>query len=245
MILTCPSCETQYFAADESLVGEGRNVRCTACGHQWVVETESRSPATPQAHEVYLARKRSRAKKARSLARTIAWATSAVLFVGGIGGAILMRNEVVAVWPQSASAFEMLGLEVNPFGFEIATVTPNRTFDGTTPILNVSGRAQNVTRITRTTPRVRIGMLDERGREIASLVTDLERDTVGAGETVGFSTVITEPPAEAFRLDVSFVARDGGAESERASSDVDAAQEEAVLVEEPEVQPSDEDGNPE
>lgn len=35
MILTCPSCGTQYAVKDGAIPPEGRKVRCAACGHSW------------------------------------------------------------------------------------------------------------------------------------------------------------------------------------------------------------------
>lgn len=35
MILTCPSCGTQYAVKDGAIPESGRKVRCAACGHSW------------------------------------------------------------------------------------------------------------------------------------------------------------------------------------------------------------------
>jgi predicted Zn finger-like uncharacterized protein len=35
MILTCPSCGTQYVVKDGAIPPQGRQVRCAACGHSW------------------------------------------------------------------------------------------------------------------------------------------------------------------------------------------------------------------
>jgi predicted Zn finger-like uncharacterized protein len=35
MILTCPSCGTQYVVKDDAIPPEGRQVRCAACKHSW------------------------------------------------------------------------------------------------------------------------------------------------------------------------------------------------------------------
>ena len=56
MILTCPSCETQYFADDSTIGESGRTVKCAACGHNWFVRPEAALAAStgkaPAAHEV-------------------------------------------------------------------------------------------------------------------------------------------------------------------------------------------------
>ena len=41
MILTCPSCGTQYVVKDGAIPPEGRQVRCAACKHSWHQEPES------------------------------------------------------------------------------------------------------------------------------------------------------------------------------------------------------------
>ncbi len=38
MILTCPSCETQYVVKDGAIPPQGRKVRCASCGNSWHVE---------------------------------------------------------------------------------------------------------------------------------------------------------------------------------------------------------------
>lgn len=50
MILTCPSCGTQYAVKDGAIPPEGRKVRCAACGHSWHQEAEQAEEA-PAAEE--------------------------------------------------------------------------------------------------------------------------------------------------------------------------------------------------
>ena len=40
MILVCPSCATRYFADDESIPPQGRQLRCAACAHSWFFQPE-------------------------------------------------------------------------------------------------------------------------------------------------------------------------------------------------------------
>jgi predicted Zn finger-like uncharacterized protein len=40
MILTCPSCGTQYVVKDNAIPPEGRQVRCAACKHSWHQDPE-------------------------------------------------------------------------------------------------------------------------------------------------------------------------------------------------------------
>ena len=41
MILTCPSCGTQYAVKDGAIPAGGRKVRCAACGHSWHQDPDS------------------------------------------------------------------------------------------------------------------------------------------------------------------------------------------------------------
>lgn len=45
MILTCPSCGTQYVVKDGAIPPEGRQVRCAACKHSWHQDPEESSAA--------------------------------------------------------------------------------------------------------------------------------------------------------------------------------------------------------
>src|SRR6059058_247135 len=53
MILTCPSCGTQYVVKDGAIPPEGRQVRCAACKHSWHQDPESATdtPAATAADE--------------------------------------------------------------------------------------------------------------------------------------------------------------------------------------------------
>src|SRR4051812_28989374 len=49
MILTCPSCGTQYVVNDGAIPPDGRQVRCASCKHSWHQNPEGAVEAEPQA----------------------------------------------------------------------------------------------------------------------------------------------------------------------------------------------------
>jgi predicted Zn finger-like uncharacterized protein len=49
MILTCPSCGTQYVVKDGAIPPGGRQVRCAACKHSWHEQAEDSADAAPPA----------------------------------------------------------------------------------------------------------------------------------------------------------------------------------------------------
>src|SRR5260221_6408811 len=54
MILTCPSCGTQYVVKDGAIPPEGRQVRCAACKHSWHQnpDAEASDTAADEAPEI-------------------------------------------------------------------------------------------------------------------------------------------------------------------------------------------------
>jgi predicted Zn finger-like uncharacterized protein len=55
MILTCPSCGTQYVVKDGTIPPEGRQVRCASCKHSWHQNPENDAAAVPLEEEGYAA----------------------------------------------------------------------------------------------------------------------------------------------------------------------------------------------
>ena len=49
MILTCPSCDTQYVVKDGAIPPQGRQVRCASCKHSWHQAPESSEEGAPAA----------------------------------------------------------------------------------------------------------------------------------------------------------------------------------------------------
>lgn len=209
MILTCPSCSTHYFADDSTIGESGRTVKCAACGHSWFVQPTSLAqdkPATP-AHEVYRERLREQRREKSRFAAVFSWLFTGTLFAGATVAAFFFRNDVVKVWPQSAAAYKLAGLDVNRFGLDFADIERARTFNDTIPIVTVTGRAVNVARTAVKTPGVRVDLRDETGKVVAteySFVTPGELDPGSSGQ---FGVVVEPAPVESFEIVVSFVER--------------------------------------
>jgi predicted Zn finger-like uncharacterized protein len=209
MILTCPSCSTHYFADDSTIGESGRTVKCAACGHSWFVQPKSvadEKPAAP-AHEVYRERLREQRREKSRFAAVFSWLFTGSLFVAATIAAFFFRNDVVKVWPQSAAAYQLAGLEVNRFGMDFADIERARTFNDTIPIVTVTGRAINVANTSVETPGVRVDLRDEAGKVVAtrySFVTPRNLEPGGSGQ---FGVVVEPAPVESFEIVVSFVER--------------------------------------
>ncbi|MGA1342041.1 MAG: MJ0042-type zinc finger domain-containing protein [Hyphomonas sp.] len=209
MILTCPSCSTHYFADDSTIGESGRTVKCAACGHSWFVQPKSLAedrPAPP-AHQVYRERVREQRREKSRLFALLSWLFTGSLFTVATAAAFVYRNDVVKVWPQSASAYRLAGLDVNRFGLDFADIERARTFNDTIPIVTVTGRAVNVARTEVETPGVRVDLRDESGRIVATEYSFVTPVKLGPGAAGQFGVVVEPAPIESFEVVVSFVER--------------------------------------
>lgn len=232
MILVCPSCDTRYFADDSAIGKDGRRVRCVSCGHSWFAKTQEEGAATPPPaedtgltreqverlrqtaaansaarqgpHAEFRAREHARRKRERSRAAGIAWMAGFGLFALAAVAAVLFRNEVAEAFPKAASLYRMVGLEVNRFGLALENVNAKRSFEGTTPVLTVTGTAINKSDERREAPKLRVVLRDEDGKQVKEWTDALSVPSLGPGERVDFTSRFDAPPVETYRLTVTF-----------------------------------------
>lgn len=237
MILVCPSCDTRYFAEDSAIGKEGRRVRCASCGHSWQAKVEedgqkavedtgltreqverlrqtaaANSASRSGPHAEYRAREHKRRQQARFRAAGIAWLIGFGVFASGAGAAVLFRNEVAEAWPRSASLYRAVGLDVNRFGLVLEDVSAKRSFDGTTPVLTVTGAAVNQGKVERAAPQLRVTLRDEDGGEVQNWTEAMGVEAIPGGETARFTLRLEAPPVETYRLTVTFAREDGGSD---------------------------------
>ena len=156
------------------------------------------------AHQAIRQKEMAKRESGARLAAVGAWAVTAVAFFGLGGIAVTERDTIVEYLPRAASAYAMAGLDVNRFGVELASVEANRTFSGTTPVLNVSGAVLNVTDTFRVAPAVRIDLRNDAGDVVKNFLVSLETQTLAPGDTALFETRLESPPLEAFDVSMSF-----------------------------------------
>lgn len=225
MILTCPSCATRYFTADEAVGPAGRAVRCQACGHGWkampdtpleltaaVAEAASPPPVsegledTPAAElpGAFRARAEQQRRLRRAAAHGVAWAGLASLFLGLLGAAWLFRVQVVEMVPRAAAAYAAIGAPVNRTGLEFEAVGARPTPSDPGKVM-VSGAVRNVRDREIQAPPVRVALLDRGGAEIAHAVVRIDAAPVLPGGVQGFAVVLADPGARGVGVGVDFV----------------------------------------
>ncbi len=224
MILTCPSCQSQYLIPDGSIGVEGRTVKCTNCGHKWHqdpiedevihVDAEVFEPANtmqepqedeeleryydPVAH--HEARDDTSGLTVKAVAFTffLCLALFVAIFTTG-------RQYFVQQWEPSAKFFEMIGLPVPVAGeglsFDSVTATIEE-LDGA-PVLIVQGRIDNESEQDVALPSLKIRSFS--GNEsVKDWVIPLGGKIMQSQQSIAFDYRLTDIPPENDKVTVMF-----------------------------------------
>lgn len=216
MILVCPACQTRYKVDDEALNRpSGRTVRCASCGHSWAYRTAQPPPLARLRERVEAAERGEPAAAPRPaiIAPTssrrrpgsgLGWVIVILLVGGAVVAAILGRDRVVAMWPQTAQFYELVGLKTGPLGvgLDIANVTSTRNADG----LIVEGDITNKVGTTRAVPHLRVALRDTNQKELVFKIIDPPREKLLPGETSHFVVGFLPAPDAAAGVLVTFSA---------------------------------------
>jgi len=206
MILSCPNCGTRYTVAPASLPPGGRKVRCAKCGEVWrqtpeqeVREPEpvdfddfepaprfddSRLPNEPPAFDP-APPKPTRKDRGRGKGKAwIAWTVSGAILAGAMGGLVVARDEVVAMWPPALLLFTAVGLPVAPPGEGLTLSPPTAEIsvkNGVT-VLTLEGRIANGSDRPRDVPTLRVTPSDAKGTDLSEWPVSASPTTLQPGE---------------------------------------------------------------
>lgn len=236
MILGCPSCGTRYQIDPAAMGATGRQVRCTRCGHIWravpeaeqapaaasggpaeaapavraeAVAAPSRAAAEtePTASESVLRRRKPIPyKEPRRLANWAGWAALAVIVAAIIGGGVVAREQIVAVWPPASKLYELVGLSLpeTATGLELRNVRSARESVGGDTVLLIEGEIVNVSASVQDIPVIVIALRDADEREIDRWTVSLPQSRLLPGEVAAFASRKDKLPPETKGLVVRF-----------------------------------------
>jgi predicted Zn finger-like uncharacterized protein len=120
---------------------------------------------------------------------------------------MIWRTDVVRLLPQTASFYNLVGLDVNLRGLAIKDVKiTSETVDGK-QVLMIEGSIVSETRKPTELPRLRFVVRDEHGTEIYAWNAKLEQPGLNPGDKTWFRTRLASPPAEGRNIDVRFFNR--------------------------------------
>jgi predicted Zn finger-like uncharacterized protein len=132
-------------------------------------------------------------------------AVMAVGLVGLIAAGLVLRADVMRLWPKSASAYALVGLAANPTGLSIEGIKTDRVLKDGHAGLAVSGSIRNVSHRALIAPPLRITLTDPKGKTLLVQIAKPDGVSLPVGAVRFFSITIIDPPALARDMDVDFV----------------------------------------
>lgn len=224
MIITCPDCGKRYKADEKAFSPSGRKVKCANCGFVWFQEAAPKpeehaidtvddgydegvhdehdhddgydhdvNPPVPQA-----------ARGGLSAARVAGWALLLLIMGGATASAYQYRHFIVKAWPQTVTAYRVLGIDTNVTGIALRDIATERNEEDGLPILSVRGRVVNMTNRAVPVPRVRLSLVDSSGEEVYWWFHALPLGRLDPQEDYRFVSNLHSPPLGATHLKVEF-----------------------------------------
>ncbi|HZO46110.1 MAG TPA: MJ0042-type zinc finger domain-containing protein [Xanthobacteraceae bacterium] len=135
------------------------------------------------------------------------WAIAILLLLTANIGLVAFRDDIVRLFPQTASAYAAVGFQVNLRGLVFTDiVTRKDTHDGTS-MLVVEGVIKSNRKHDIAVPRLRFALRNAKGHEIYTWTAQPTRNTIAPGTTMTFRTRLASPPPEAHAVLVRFFNR--------------------------------------
>jgi predicted Zn finger-like uncharacterized protein len=141
------------------------------------------------------ARRRAEAREKNRLTplRALGWsawigAVTAFLFV-----AYAYRDNIVAMFPNTADAYEAVGIEANPYGLKIEGVTHRVAMSTDGPVIEILGRLRNGANADVAPPMLQAEAIGIDGNVLSRWTFAARADKVAKGSTVDFSTRAAAP----------------------------------------------------
>ena len=178
MILSCPSCATQY-AIDEAQLGPaGRTVRCASCKTTWRAERVEApielAPAKPEpvkAEDLKEVKAKTLPKSYRALqdykrrmkviaAQSLVWGALAAGFALVLTCGYFLRTNVVQMFPRAAGAYAMVGVPVNATHLQIISQSGDKHIKGGRFVVTVTAQVRNLSDQPVPVPPMKVKLLD-------------------------------------------------------------------------------------
>ncbi|WP_026790728.1 zinc-ribbon domain-containing protein [Pleomorphomonas oryzae] len=118
--------------------------------------------------------------------------------------AVTGREKIVAIFPDFAGIYELIGLKVNLRGLDFQNVTAHQEMDGSTPVLVVDGDILNLDSESKSLPAVRVTLKSSTGRDVYAWNYTLPQLNIDQMGRVHFKTRLLAPPEASVTVEVRF-----------------------------------------
>jgi hypothetical protein len=131
-----------------------------------------------------------------------------VLVALGAAGGYFFRDRIVAEWPQTAQIYKLLHVPTNALGagLELANVKYITQDVSGEPVMQVQGNIFNRTDKDIVVPMLQVELQDNSGMALRDWTFNVDQPKIRPGETIDFHTETKNPPVEASKLAITFVA---------------------------------------
>ncbi len=139
------------------------------------------------------------------LAQVAGFAVLGLFVFSTVYAVYAFKDDLVAAWPATASLYALLNEPVHPQGMEFQNVAYEHQYENGLPVLAITGEVINVGGDRQSVPRVRVGLRDERQKELYAWTFAVPETALEPQETAEFVTRLSSPPLEAHDLEIRFL----------------------------------------
>ncbi|MGB7206555.1 MAG: hypothetical protein WBD37_13880 [Anderseniella sp.] len=229
MIVSCPSCATEYDLPSGPSC-DATVMRCGTCGHGWIeshatdvsdivpvnaaapgidpeAEAEARviAEARKIARAAQLAQHKIKSARARRASQLRGWAGLAAGICLVLGSVVAIPERIVHAAPAAAKLYSLAGKTINVYGLAIADVKQQYMIVNDQPVLALRGQLANITEEDRRVPPLRFILKDANGNQLhAWTLNVLGKGNIGAGAISPFVTRLAAPPEGVESVEIRF-----------------------------------------
>jgi predicted Zn finger-like uncharacterized protein len=168
------------------------------------METPHATEAPHDDVESFVARRTRMHVRRKQKLRSSKW-TAIILVLLGLNAAVYFgRFQIVRLFPQTASLFKLVGLDVNLRHLSFSGVKISREERDGVPVLAVEGTIVSQSNNPIEVPRLRFAVRNATGQEIYAWTSKPSRSILEPGDKLPFHSRLASPPADASDVLVRF-----------------------------------------
>lgn len=136
----------------------------------------------------------------------LAWLLLVAVVGGVLGGAVVLRDTIVKVWPPSQRLYDTVGLSPEPIEKRLGVRNVKYAYGSgdEAGVLTVEGEIVNISGSPTDVPDLRVLFFNNGGDILHRWVFPAPERRMLPSESVPFSTRVVSPPPEAKRIEVGF-----------------------------------------